>query len=89
MTKIKHIKQIREIAAHLPPIAEQKVSGFEKDGDQLVPYTYNVPVNHERRLRKAYELLGMEGISKYLDWVSGLQKKRREDLGDYECTGHD
>lgn len=65
------VKQIKKIAEQLPPVAEQARSGTN---------VYTVPVNHERRLRKAYEKLGMLGIERYLDWIRGLQDKRKEQL---------
>lgn len=62
----------------LPPVLEQTVSGFYKDDNKIVPNVVTHPINHERRLRKAYEKLGMEGIHQYLDMIKKLQQERRD-----------
>lgn len=72
------IKHIREIANRLPPVYEQCVSGGTLVDDKFVPNVYNVQVNHQRRLRLAYEKLGMSGIISYLESISKLQKERNE-----------
>lgn len=78
MSKKKVNKQIREIADKLPPVFEQHASGYNTENGEFVPNIYTVPVNHERRLRHAYEKLGMDGIRKYLDEILTLQKQRHE-----------
>lgn len=85
MSKKNLNKQIREIADRLPPVKEDHVSGYfmqEVDDGLQRPssYHYLVDVNHERRLRKAYERHGMEGIKHYLDSIRNLQTKRNEEL---------
>lgn len=44
-------------------------------------YKQNMPVmvaaNHERRLRKAYEKRGKEGILSYIDEINKLAKKQK------------
>lgn len=76
-------KQIRDIANRLPKVMEQHMSGGlwdtdETGKDEFVPNVYLVEVNHERRLRKAYERMGMDGIKSYLDSIQKLQKDRHE-----------
>lgn len=75
----KDIKHIREIAKKLPTVYQQVTSGVDIDDDgKLIPNTFNHPINHERRLTKAYKSLGMDGIRAYLDNIADLQQKRRE-----------
>lgn len=76
--KKSQIKQIREVAAMLPPVFEQTVSGFYEEDNKIVPNVVVHEINHERRLRKAYEKLGMEGIHQYLDMIKKLQQDRRD-----------
>ena len=71
-------KQIRDIADKLPPVFEQHMSGGDFSEGKFTPNLYTVPVNHERRLRHAYEKLGMDGIRNYLDEIFKLQKERHE-----------
>jgi hypothetical protein len=71
-------KQIRDIADRLPPVFEQHMSGGDFFEGKFTPNLYTVPVNHERRLRHAYEKLGMDGIRNYLDEIFKLQKERHE-----------
>lgn len=73
-------KHIREIADRLPPVYEQTMSGYTIQDGKMVPYIYNVEVNHERRLRKAYERHGLDGIKSYLEMISKLQKQRNENF---------
>jgi hypothetical protein len=80
------VKKLREIANRLPVVYEQTVSGFYEDYNQegemvKYPNIVNHPVNHVRRLRKAYESRGMDGVHWYLDEVRKLQEKRRENAG--------
>lgn len=72
MTK-KEIKNIEMIARKLPEVYEQTVSGKEEDGS---PHLVNHAVNHKRRMIRAYERLGMEGIAQYLDTIKLIQQKR-------------
>lgn len=87
MTK-QQIKQVREIANRLPIVYEQCVSGLvvNEDGNR-VPNVYNHPVNHVRRMRKAYEQLGMDGIRNYLEEIHKLQIKRNEAVKEDIASG--
>lgn len=81
MSKKQLSKQIRDIAKRLPPVKEEHMSGYYwGDDKQPVGNTYLVDVNHERRLRKAYEKHGMIGIHKYLESIHQLQLKRNETI---------
>ena len=90
MTK-QQMKQIREIADRLPIVYEQCTSGgdvVESDGSNVfMPNVYNHPVNHVRRMRKAYEQLGMDGIRSYLESIHQLQLKRNETLKEDIASG--
>jgi hypothetical protein len=91
MTK-QQMKQIREIAHRLPIVYEQCTSGGQVvesgDGnDVFMPNIYNHPVNHVRRMRKAYEQLGMDGIKSYLESIHQLQLKRNETLKEDIASG--
>lgn len=90
MTK-QQMKQIREIANRLPVVYEQCASGgevVENDGNNVfMPNVYNHPVNHVRRMRKAYEQLGMDGIRSYLESIHQLQLKRNETLKEDIASG--
>lgn len=75
---MKKNKYIKQIANNLPVVVDSTVSGFYQDFDEngeekLFPNVVNHPINHERRLRKAYEKLGMEGIKQYLNTIYNLQ----------------
>jgi len=77
----KDIKYIKQIADRLPVVYEQSVSGYYEDYDEsgetkVFPNIVNVEINHVRRMRKAYESLGMEGIKSYLEMIHKLQIKR-------------
>jgi len=72
--KKRELKQIRDIAHRLPKVMEQHMSGHENGQPNL----YTVEVNHERRLRHAYERIGMDGIKSYLDSIHKLQKETHE-----------
>ena len=77
----KDVKYIKQIADRLPVVYEQTVSGYYEDYDEsgetkIFPNVVNVEINHVRRLRKAYESLGMEGIKSYLEMIHKLQIKR-------------
>jgi len=76
----KQAKHIREIAERLPIVYQQSMSGFTIEEDKMVPHVYNVEINHERRLRKAYERHGLDGIKSYLEMISNLQKQRNENF---------
>jgi len=81
MNKKELTKAIREVSDKLPPFKEEHVSGFTHDNQtNYLPHKYFVDVNHERRLRKAYESYGMEGIKRYLDNISKIQKQRNEQI---------
>lgn len=74
------LKHIREIADRLPPVFEQSVSGYKSNSDgKVVPNVQTTEVNHYRRVRRAYERNGMEGVHSYLESIYKLQIKRRED----------
>jgi hypothetical protein len=77
----KDVKYIKQIADRLPVVYEQTVSGYYEDYDEsgetkIFPNVVNVEINHVRRMRKAYESLGMEGITSYLEMIHKLQIKR-------------
>lgn len=76
----KQAKHIREIAERLPSVLQQCMSGYTVEEDKVVPNIYNVEINHERRLRKAYERHGLDGIKAYLESISNLQKQRNENF---------
>lgn len=81
----KEVKLIREIADRLPIVYDQTVSGFYEDYDEngemkLFPNIVTHPINHERRMRRAYERVGMEGIKSYLDSIYTLVKNRNENF---------
>jgi hypothetical protein len=84
--KKEEAKRIRDIADTLPPVFEQHASGGDiedrkidgKEQKVLIPNVYPVLVNHERRLRHAYQKDGMKGIMSYLDSVHKLQQTRNE-----------
>jgi hypothetical protein len=82
--KKKTIIQIREIASKLPVVYEQHMSGFEwveevkGEDPKPQPNLYLIEINHERRLRHAYEKLGMAGIHSYLEQIHKLQTERNE-----------
>lgn len=87
MTK-QQIKQVREIANRLPVVYEQCVSGLVVNEDGInVPNVYNHPVNHARRMRNAYEQLGMDGIKNYLEEIHKLQIKRNEAVKEDIASG--
>lgn len=75
---MKTIKYIREIAEKLPTVFEQTVSGYTVVEGEAQPNYVNHPINHTRRLRKAYEKLGMDGIRSYLEYIHKLQIDRNE-----------
>ena len=83
---MKKNKYIREIASRLPDCKEERLTGFIRDVDEdgcpvIKPSVQPIPINHERRLRKAYKENGMQGIVNYLEWVHKLvdENKRRID----------
>lgn len=81
--KKQHVKYIKELANRLPVVYQQSISGFYEDvaDDGTVsikPNVFNSEINHVRRMRKAYENLGMEGIKQYLDMIHKIQIQRNE-----------
>lgn len=81
MGKKKLAKKIREISTRIPPVKEEHACGYvESDDRTLQPNKYLVDVNHERRLRKAYQKYGMEGIKAYLESITKLQKQRSDEI---------
>jgi hypothetical protein len=62
-------KNFKGIADRLPDVYTRCVSGTG---------VYDVKVNHERRLRKAYESMGVDGINAYLESIHKLQKERND-----------
>lgn len=81
----KDIKLIRQLSDRLPTVYDQTISGFYEDYDEngekaLFPNIVTHPINHERRMRKAYERLGIEGIKSYLDSIYTLIKDRNENF---------
>jgi len=87
----KDIKYIKQIADRLPVVFDQTVSGYYEDYNeegemQVFPNIVNHPVNHVRRMRKAYESLGMEGIRTYLEMIHKLQIQRNENFRQQELS---
>lgn len=85
----KDVKYIRQIADRLPDVYEQTVSGYYEDYDEegkmvLYPNVQNNLINHERRMRKAYEKLGMDGIKNYLEMIYKLQIQRKDAVQESE-----
>lgn len=84
--KKEELKRLKDLANSLPPVFEQHASGGDveerkidgKDQKVLIPNVYPVLVNHERRIRHAYQNGGMKGIMNYLDSVHKLQQTRNE-----------
>lgn len=74
----KDLKYIKQIAERLPAVYEQTVSGYIVEDGQPKPNIVNHEINHVRRMRKAYEQLGMEGIKSYLEMIHKLQIKRND-----------
>lgn len=79
-----NIKQIRSIAQRLPEVYEQSISGYYEETDEngntkILPNIVIHEINHERRIRKAYEKLGMDGVRSYLSMIEKIQKERREE----------
>jgi len=77
---MKKNKYIKQIAKNLPVVVDQTVSGYYLEDGKPVPNIVSHPLNHERRLRKAYEQLGMEGVKQYLHTIYNLQLKHNENL---------
>lgn len=82
MTK-KDVKMIKQIADRLPAVYEQTVSGYYEDyGEEgetkMFPNVVTHEINHNRRMRKSYEKLGMDGIKSYLEMINRLQIQRSE-----------
>jgi hypothetical protein len=73
-------KYIQQIADRLPVVYDQTVSGYYEEDGEKKPNLVNHPINHERRLRKAYESLGIEGIKSYLDYIFKIQQEYRTEL---------
>lgn len=81
----KDVKYIKQLADRLPVVYDQTVSGYYEDYNeegelQYFPNIVNHPINHVRRLRKAYEVLGMEGVKSYLESIHKLQIQRNENF---------
>lgn len=79
------VKYIKQLADRLPVVYDQTVSGYYEDYNeagelQYFPNIVNHPINHVRRLRKAYETLGLEGVKSYLDMIHKLQIQRNENF---------
>jgi hypothetical protein len=73
-------KYIQQIADRLPVVYDQTVSGYYEEDGEKKPNIVTHPINHERRLRKAYESLGIEGIKSYLDYIFKIQQEYRTEL---------
>lgn len=66
-------KFIKQISDRLPVVNEQTISGFYYEDGEAKPNIVTHPINHERRIRKAYERAGMEGIKAYLVSIQKLK----------------
>lgn len=75
-------KKISDIADKLPVVYEQTTSGYSVEDGQMIPNVQNNPINHKRRMCKAYEKLGLDGVKQYLDYIRQLQEKRNVRLRD-------
>jgi hypothetical protein len=92
--KKQHIKYIKELANRLPVVYQQSISGFYEDvaDDGTVsikPNVFNGEINHVRRMRKAYENLGMDGIKQYLEMIHKLQIQRNEKVSKDQIENKD
>lgn len=73
-------RQAREISKDFPTVTTQVlefeyVNGFRK------PYrVVDVVSNHVRRIRRAVDKNGMQGLHMYLESIYKLQKQRNEEL---------
>lgn len=67
------LKLIKQIAERLPVVNEQTVSGFDIVDGKAVPNIVISQVNHKRRIRKAYERSGMDGVKDYLISIQKLR----------------
>lgn len=76
--KKEEVRYIREVAGRLPKVQEQTISGYYLEDGEPKPNIVVHDINHERRLRKAYESLGMQGIKDYLEWIHKLQLERKD-----------
>lgn len=90
--KKQQIKYIKEIANRLPTVYEQTISGFYEDYNeqgelQRFPNVVTKEINHVRRMRKAYDSLGMDGIKQYLEMIHKLQIQRNELLRQSDPEG--
>jgi hypothetical protein len=74
--KKSRLKKFKELADTLPPMVEGVVRGWEPNDEGMQPIVEHIPVNHERRLRKAYESNGVEGVGRYLDLIKKSQQER-------------
>lgn len=75
------IKLIKQICERLPVVNEQTISGFDIVDGKAVPNIVISQVNHKRRIRKAYERLGMEGVKQYLVSIQKLKDAQQPNTG--------
>jgi hypothetical protein len=86
MTK-EETKQIREIASRLPkgvvraPKYELWINEETKESAKYPDGTVDVEVNHERRLRRAYQKHGMAGVRHYFEYVRNQIDKQEQVAG--------
>lgn len=79
--RAKHInKQAREIAKNFPVVTTQSLA-YKVEGRMRVPsHIVEVQSNHVRRIRRAVNRNGVEGLQAYLETIYKLQKQRNEEL---------
>jgi hypothetical protein len=73
-------RQAREISKNFPVVTTQSLA-FEYVNGMRRPYkVVEVVSNHVRRIRRAVDKDGMEGLHMYLETIYKLQKQRNEEL---------
>lgn len=80
-------KAIEQLANRLPVVYEQTVSGYHEEEGKVIPNTVNHQINHKRRIMKAYQQFGEQGIIRYLDMIRSIQDKRNARLRDAAGEG--
>jgi hypothetical protein len=81
--KKQQVKLIRELADRLPVVYDQTVSGYYEDYDEegnmkVYPNMVSHEINHVRRMRKAFDKRGMDGVKEYLEMIHKLQLNRND-----------
>jgi hypothetical protein len=71
---------LKSIAKRLPVVNYRFISGFEQLEEGNIPHEDQHKWNHYRRLRRAFERSGVEGIKQYITQINGLQNSQREGI---------